>query len=117
MNILELRKISKHFPSHKAVTEVSLEIPRGEFFSLLGPSGCGKTTLLRIVAGLDRDFDGNVAFPAHGTLALVPDAHSFAVQLVSFPKMSSGWIRVMRQNQSIIRRDACVLSSACDVCR
>src|SRR5947207_5279754 len=43
----------------------------GELAALVGPSGCGKTTLLRIVAGLDRDFDGHVAIPAHGTLAMV----------------------------------------------
>jgi NitT/TauT family transport system ATP-binding protein len=43
----------------------------GEVAALVGPSGCGKTTLLRIVAGLDRDFDGNVAFPVHGPLAMV----------------------------------------------
>jgi spermidine/putrescine transport system ATP-binding protein len=60
MNILELRKISKHFPSHKAVTEVSLEIPRGEFFSLLGPSGCGKTTTLRMIAGFESPTSGEV---------------------------------------------------------
>src|SRR5215471_14901095 len=43
----------------------------GEVAALVGPSGCGKTTLLRIVAGLDRDFDGHVAFPADGRLAMV----------------------------------------------
>jgi len=43
----------------KAVDEVSLEIQRGEFFSVLGPSGCGKTTTLRLLAGLEEpDEDG-----------------------------------------------------------
>ena len=43
----------------------------GEVAALVGPSGCGKTTLLRIIAGLDSDFEGNVALPAHGMLGMV----------------------------------------------
>lgn len=39
---------------------LSLAVPRGQFLCILGPSGCGKTTLLNIVSGLDRDFDGSV---------------------------------------------------------
>ena len=59
-NILELRQVSKHFPTYRAVTEVSLGIPRGEFFSLLGPSGCGKTTTLRMIAGFETPTSGEV---------------------------------------------------------
>ena len=58
--ILELRQVSKHFPTHRAVTDVSLRIPRGQFFSLLGPSGCGKTTTLRLVAGFETPTAGEV---------------------------------------------------------
>lgn len=58
--ILELHGVSKHFPSHKAVTDVSLAVARGEFFSLLGPSGCGKTTTLRMIAGFERPTAGEV---------------------------------------------------------
>lgn len=57
--VVELRHVSKSFHDVCAVRDVSLEIRRGEFFSLLGPSGCGKTTLLRMLAGLeDPDPDG-----------------------------------------------------------
>jgi spermidine/putrescine transport system ATP-binding protein len=43
----------------KAVDDISLEIHRGEFFSMLGPSGCGKTTTLRLLAGFEEpDEDG-----------------------------------------------------------
>jgi spermidine/putrescine transport system ATP-binding protein len=59
-NILELRDISKHYPTHPAVTGVSLAIVRGAFFSLLGPSGCGKTTTLRMVAGFEVPTSGDV---------------------------------------------------------
>jgi len=58
--ILELRKVSKRFPGQHAVKEVSLEISRGEFFSLLGPSGCGKTTTLRMIAGFETPSEGEV---------------------------------------------------------
>lgn len=58
--VLELRGLSKHFRTHCAVDQVSLEVKRGEFFSLIGPSGCGKTTTLRLVAGLDEPTSGDI---------------------------------------------------------
>jgi ABC-type nitrate/sulfonate/bicarbonate transport system ATPase subunit len=51
--------------------DVSLSVARGEVGALVGPSGCGKTTLLRIVAGLDGDFEGDVLLPGHGRLGVV----------------------------------------------
>ena len=51
--------------------DLTLSVPNGEVAALVGPSGCGKTTLLRIVVGLDRDFDGTVRLPAHGRLGVV----------------------------------------------
>jgi NitT/TauT family transport system ATP-binding protein len=55
----------------KVLGELAFSLRNGEVAALVGPSGCGKTTLLRIVAGLDRDFEGSVALPAHGTLGMV----------------------------------------------
>jgi ABC-type nitrate/sulfonate/bicarbonate transport system ATPase subunit len=51
--------------------ELAFGLGAGEVGALVGPSGCGKTTLLRIIAGLDRDFAGRVTLPAHGTLGMV----------------------------------------------
>jgi ABC-type Fe3+/spermidine/putrescine transport system ATPase subunit len=58
--ILELDRLSKHYPAHRAVDEVTLDVPRGSFFSLLGPSGCGKTTTLRLIAGFEEPTSGEV---------------------------------------------------------
>ena len=58
--ILELRGLSKEFPGHRAVREVSLDIERGSFFSLLGPSGCGKSTTLRLIAGFETPNAGEI---------------------------------------------------------
>ncbi len=57
---IEVRNVTKHFGDFTALSNVSLSIRKGEFFSLLGPSGCGKTTLLRIIAGFEFPTEGEV---------------------------------------------------------
>jgi spermidine/putrescine ABC transporter ATP-binding subunit len=56
-----IRGLTKRFGGTTAVDRVSLEIRRGEFFSLLGPSGCGKTTLLRMIGGFELPTEGTIA--------------------------------------------------------
>ncbi|MBV9633740.1 MAG: ATP-binding cassette domain-containing protein [Methylobacteriaceae bacterium] len=51
---------------HEVLREIVLSLGEGEVAAILGPSGCGKTTLLRIVAGLDTDFEGSVTFAGKG---------------------------------------------------
>ncbi len=60
LTVLRLDGVSKLFGALPAVDGVSLEIERGEIFTLLGPSGCGKTTTLRLVAGLERPDGGEI---------------------------------------------------------
>lgn len=57
---IEVRGVSKRFGSFAALSDVSLEIPKGGLAALLGPSGSGKTTLLRVIAGLERPDSGTV---------------------------------------------------------
>jgi len=50
----------KRFADVTAVAGINLDMPPGEFFSLLGPSGCGKTTTLRLIAGFERPDEGRI---------------------------------------------------------
>ncbi len=54
---LELKNICKGF-DHPVIDNLSLELEKGEFFVIVGPSGIGKTTLLRCIAGLEKDQEG-----------------------------------------------------------
>ena len=58
---IKIKKLSKNFEDVTAVDDVTVNIAKGEFFSLLGPSGCGKTTLLRILAGFEYPTEGSVS--------------------------------------------------------
>jgi NitT/TauT family transport system ATP-binding protein len=55
----------------EVLRDLSFTLAVGTVGALVGPSGCGKTTLLRIITGLDRDFDGTVRLPDHGKLGMV----------------------------------------------
>jgi spermidine/putrescine transport system ATP-binding protein len=59
--LIVIDRLTKQFESAKALANVSLNIRRGEFLSLLGPSGCGKTTLLRTIAGFVEPSSGNIS--------------------------------------------------------
>ncbi|WP_299846950.1 ABC transporter ATP-binding protein [uncultured Roseovarius sp.] len=59
-NIIQLQGIEKRFGKFVAVSDLSLDLHEGEFFSLLGPSGCGKTTALRMIAGFQEPSAGKV---------------------------------------------------------
>src|SRR5699024_5241422 len=57
---VEIIDIVKRYDDHLAVDHISLDVDKGEFFSLLGPSGCGKTTLLRMLAGFETPTSGKI---------------------------------------------------------
>ena len=59
---------NKHFTRHdgnetQVLHDVAFEVRRGELVALTGPSGCGKTTLLKLIAGLDHDYEGRISLP------------------------------------------------------
>jgi spermidine/putrescine transport system ATP-binding protein len=67
---VELCDVTKRFDELVAVDDLSLELARGEFFTLLGPSGCGKTTTLRMIAGFERPSSGEIRIEGEDVAAL-----------------------------------------------
>ena len=57
---IQIQNVTKKFGEFKAIDNLTLDIYKNEFFSLLGPSGCGKTTLLRMLAGFEKITDGKI---------------------------------------------------------
>ena len=65
MNILEAHNIVKTFTNHKALDDVTVEVPQGTVYGLLGPNGAGKTTLIRIINHITAPDSGSVIFDGH----------------------------------------------------
>lgn len=61
--MLEIDVVSKSFGKQQILGSCQLSLQAGECVSILGPSGTGKSTLLRIIAGLDTDYEGRVSLP------------------------------------------------------
>jgi len=59
-HILEVKALKKDFLEFTAIEKIDFFVEEGGFFSILGPSGCGKTTLLRIIAGFEKETSGEV---------------------------------------------------------
>ena len=88
---VRLINISKHFGATTAVEKINLDIPEGEFLTLLGPSGCGKTTTLRMVAGLIEPTTGQVLFDDQDVTDIPPNLRNIGFVFQSpalFPHLS-----------------------------
>ncbi len=69
---VSLSGIGKTFGDTTALEPVTLDIKKGEFFSLLGPSGCGKTTLLRIIGGFEHPTSGSLQIGGQSVIGQPP---------------------------------------------
>lgn len=81
---VELRGLSKHFGTVKAVDDVDLTVNDGEFVALLGPSGCGKTTTLLMNAGIYDPTDGDVLFDGTRVNHLAPRQRDIGMVFQSY---------------------------------
>jgi len=76
---LALRGLAKHYGPVRAVDGVDLDVPRGQFLTLLGPSGSGKTTLLMIIAGFTAPTAGEISLADRPITHLPPERRNFGM--------------------------------------
>ena len=96
---IQLEELTKAFDEHVAVDGIDLEMPPGEFFTLLGPSGCGKTTTLRMIAGFERPTSGRIMLDGsrRGSRAAAPAQRQHGVpELRAVPAPRRGEERRLR---------------------
>lgn len=60
--IIQIKNVSKKYGEKLVVDNLSLNVKKGDFVTLLGPSGCGKTTTLRMIAGFEKPSEGQILF-------------------------------------------------------
>ncbi len=62
MNIISIQNVTKTYAAHKALDDVSINVPKGSVFGLLGPNGAGKTSLIRIINQITAPDKGKILF-------------------------------------------------------
>ncbi|HEX6473964.1 MAG TPA: ABC transporter ATP-binding protein [Candidatus Limnocylindria bacterium] len=88
---VRLDRITKRFHEVVAVDDLSLDIERGEFFSMLGPSGCGKTTTLRMIGGFEEATSGTIYLGEADVTGLPPykrDVNTVFQNYALFPHLT-----------------------------
>ncbi len=88
---VRLDRVSKRFADTTAVDDLTLEVERGEFFSLLGPSGCGKTTTLRMIGGFEEPTEGTIELGGRDVTDLPPyrrDVNTVFQSYALFPHLT-----------------------------
>lgn len=70
--IIQAEHITKSFGEKTVLNDVSLNVKRGEFVTILGSSGCGKTTMLRILAGFETPTSGKIRMNGHDITTMPP---------------------------------------------
>ena len=69
---ISIKSLEKHFGKFHALKNVNLEVPDGQTLVICGPSGSGKSTLLRIMAGVDKEFNGEARPQADINIGYLP---------------------------------------------
>ncbi|PMH46144.1 phosphonate ABC transporter ATP-binding protein [Vibrio sp. 10N.286.49.B3] len=111
-NYLYVNNLSKQFGDFTALSQISLDIKKGEFICFLGPSGCGKTTLLRTIAGLELPSEGQIIQATKDITLLPPEKRDFGIVFQSYALFPN--LTVMENiafgliNQGVNKQDATV---------
>ena len=77
--MLKVENLSKRYGEQQIFCGLNLEINDGETLAVVGESGCGKTTLLRILSGLDKEYEGSVYINGKEARGLVPNQRNMAL--------------------------------------
>jgi putrescine transport system ATP-binding protein len=88
---IQIQNVTKRFGEFTAIDNLTLDIYKNEFFSLLGPSGCGKTTLLRMLAGFEIITDGKILVDGEDISEIPPHLRPINMMFQSyalFPHMT-----------------------------
>src|SRR6478735_9275051 len=88
---IELVSVSKSFGSVSVVSDINLQIPQGEFVSILGPSGCGKTTTLNMIAGFNEPSAGDIRIRGRSQARVPPERRNIGLVFQNyalFPHMT-----------------------------
>lgn len=109
--VMEVKNLSKSFGAHQVVCDVSFQVKKGDFVTLLGPSGCGKTTILRMIAGFYEPDSGTISLegrrierlPAHErNTAMVFQEYALFPHLNVYENVAYG-LRVRHFSEETIR--------------
>lgn len=77
--MLRMEKVTRRYGDNSVLEDFSLNVKKGEAVAVVGKSGCGKTTLLRILAGLDRSYQGHVFIGGVPAEELAPRERNLAM--------------------------------------
>lgn len=106
MSIIKVKNVSKDYQlgktTIKAVRDVSFDVGRGDFLSIVGPSGCGKTTLLNLIGCIDKPTAGSIIFQQTDVSSL-KDAQEADIRLkkIGFIFQSFNLIPVLNIRENI----------------
>lgn len=109
--VMEVKNLNKFFGAHQVIHDVSFQVKKGDFVTLLGPSECGKTTLLRLIAGFYEPDSGEIRLAGRQIDHLPPHDRNTAMvfqEYALFPHLSvyenvSYGLRVRQRPEEEIR--------------
>jgi putative spermidine/putrescine transport system ATP-binding protein len=84
MDAVSVRNLTMKFDEFTAVRDVSFDVARGEFVTLLGPSGCGKTTLLNLISGFLHPTSGTIEIEGQNVIGVPPEQRDTAMCFQSY---------------------------------